>query len=160
MRFKTADLCDSHEAIISVAQPLFRSYGGNVSFGGKISTIQCFEDNSLVREMLKAPGEGRVLVVDGGGSTRRALVGDLLAQAGADNGWAGIVVYGCIRDADVIATIEIGCKALATVPLKTEKKGMGEKNIPVHFADIDFIPDQFLYADEDGIIVSPKKLLI
>lgn len=160
MRFKTADLCDSHEDIVSVAQPLFRSYGGNVSFGGKISTIKCFEDNSLVREMLKGPGEGRVLVIDGRGSTRRALVGDLLAQAGADNGWAGIVVYGCIRDADVIATIKIGCKALATVPLKTEKKGMGEKNIPVYFADIDFVPDQFLYADEDGIIVSPKKLLI
>ena len=160
MRFKTADLCDTHEDIISVAQPLFRNYGGNTSFCGKISTIKCFEDNSLVREILKSPGTGRVLVIDGGGSTRRALVGDLLAQAGADNKWAGIIVYGCIRDAKAIATIKIGCKALATIPLRTEKKGMGEKDIPVYFADIEFIPDQFLYADKDGIIVSPKDLLV
>ena len=159
MQFKTADLCDAHESVISVAQPLFRNYGGNRSFYGTIRTVKCFEDNSLVREMLQAPGTGQVLVIDGGGSTRRALVGDLLAQAGADNGWAGIVVYGCIRDADVIATIKIGCKALATMPLKTEKKGAGEKNVPVRFAEIELIPDQFLYADEDGIIVSPKDLL-
>ncbi len=160
MRFKTADLCDTHEDIISVAQPLFRNYGGNTSFCGKINTIKCFEDNSLVREILKSPGTGRVLVIDGGGSTRRALVGDLLAQAGADNKWAGIIVYGCIRDAEAIATIKIGCKALATIPLRTEKKGMGEKDIPVYFADIEFIPDQFLYADKDGIIVSSKDLLV
>ncbi len=159
MQFTTADLCDEHESRISVAQPLFRNYGGNTSYCGKISTIKCFEDNSLVREALKSPGAGRVLVIDGGGSTRRALVGDLLAQAGADNNWAGIVVYGCIRDSGVIATINIGCKAIATLPLKTEKKGIGEKEIPVHFADVDFIPGQFLYADEDGIIVSTKDLL-
>ncbi len=159
MQFTTADLCDEHESRISVAQPLFRNYGGNTSYCGKISTIKCFEDNSLVREALKSPGAGRVLVIDGGGSTRRALVGDLLAQAGADNNWAGIVVYGCIRDSGVIATINIGCKAIATLPLKTEKKGIGEKDIPVHFADVDFIPGQFLYADEDGIIVSTKDLL-
>ncbi len=159
MQFTTADLCDEHESRISVAQPLFRNYGGNTSYCGKISTIKCFEDNSLVREALKSPGAGRVLVIDGGGSTRRALVGDLLAQAGADNNWAGIVVYGCIRDSGVIATINIGCKAIATLPLKTEKKGIGEKEIPVHFADVDFIPGQFLYADEVGIIVSTKDLL-
>ncbi len=159
MQFTTADLCDEHESRISVAQPLFRNYGGNTSYCGKISTIKCFEDNSLVREALKSPGAGRVLVIDGGGSTRRALVGDLLAQAGADNNWAGIVVYGCIRDSGVIATINIGCKAIATLPLKTDKKGIGEKDIPVHFADVDFIPGQFLYADEDGIIVSTKDLL-
>lgn len=159
MQFKTADLCDDHESNITVAQPLFRDYGGNTSFYGKISTIKCFEDNSLVREALKSPGAGQVLVIDGGGSTRRALIGDLLAQAGADNNWAGIVVYGCIRDSNVIATINIGCKAIATLPLKTDKKGIGEKDVSVHFADVDFIPDQFLYADEDGIIVSPKDLL-
>lgn len=159
MQFKTADLCDEHESSISVAQPLFRDYGCNTSFCGKISTIKCFEDNSLVREALMGPGDGLVLVIDGGGSTRRALVGDLLAQAAADNNWAGIVVYGCIRDSGVIATINIGCKAIATLPLKTEKKGIGEKDIPVHFADVDFIPGQFLFADEDGIIVSSKDLL-
>ncbi len=159
MQFKTADLCDDHEENISVAQPLFQDYGGNISFYGKISTVKCFEDNSLVRETLKSPGSGQVLVIDGGGSTRRALVGDLLAQAGADNHWAGILVYGCIRDSAVIATIKIGCKAMATMPLKTDKKGIGEKDIPVHFADIDFTPGHYLYADEDGVIVSPKDLL-
>lgn len=159
MQFKTADLCDKHGNEISVTQPIFRDFGGNISFCGKISTVKCFEDNSLVREALKSPGDGQVLVIDGGGSTRRALVGDLLAQAGADNHWAGIVVYGCIRDSGVIATINIGCKALATLPLKTEKKGIGETNISVHFADVDFVPGHFLYADEDGIIVSPKNLL-
>lgn len=158
MQFKTADLCDDHEGNISVAQPLFKDYGGNISFSGQIFTIKCFEDNSLVREALKSPGEGKVLVIDGGGSTRRALVGDLLAQAGADNNWSGIVVNGCIRDSGVIATIGIGCKALGTLPMKTEKKGIGEKELTVHFADIDFVPGHHLYADEDGIIVSPNKL--
>ena len=159
MQFKTADLCDDHEGKVSVAQPLFKDYGGNISFSGQIFTIKCFEDNSLVRKALKSPGEGKVLVVDGGGSTRRALVGDLLAQAGADNNWSGIVVNGCIRDSGVIATIGIGCKALGTLPMKTEKKGIGEKELTVHFADINFVPGHYLYADEDGIIVSPKNLL-
>ena len=159
MQFKTADLCDEHENSIAIAQPLFRDYGGKISFCGKISTIKCHEDNSRVREALKSPGDGQVLVVDGGGSTRRALVGDLLAQAGAENHWAGIVVYGCIRDSEVIATINIGCKAIATMPLKTDKKGIGENDLVLHFADIDFIPGHFLYADEDGIIVSAKDLL-
>lgn len=159
MTFKTADLCDDNDGKISVAQPLFRDFGGNISFSGKIFTIKCFEDNSLVREALKTPGEGRVLVIDGGGSTRKALVGDLLAQAGADNSWSGIIVNGCIRDSEAIAKINIGCKALATFPMKTDKKGIGEKDLIVHFADVDFIPDHYLYADEDGIIVSTNSLM-
>ena len=159
MEFKTADLCDDNEDSISVALPIFRDYGGTTSFCGKISTVKCFEDNSLVREALKNPGSNKVLVVDGGGSTRRALVGDLLAQAGAENNWSGILVYGCIRDSEAISTIKIGCKALGTMPLKTEKKGVGEKDVAVNFADVDFIPDHFLYADEDGVIVSQKNLL-
>jgi regulator of ribonuclease activity A len=159
MTFKTADLCDDHEGKISVVEPLFGDFGGNISFSGKIFTIKCFEDNSLVGEALKTPGEGRVLVVDGGGSIRKALVGDLLAQAGADNNWSGIVVNGCIRDSRIISKISIGCKALATFPMKTDKKGVGEQNLIVHFADVDFIPDHYLYADEDGIIVSANNLL-
>ena len=159
MQFKTADLCDDYEGKVSVAQPLFKDYGGNISFAGEIFTIKCFEDNSLIREALKSPGQGKVLVIDGGGSTRRALVGDLLAQAGADNQWTGIVVNGCIRDSGVIATINIGCKALGTLPMKTDKKGIGEKDLTVHFADVDFVPGHFLYADEDGIIVSASNLL-
>ena len=159
MTINTADLCDAHESSISVADPLFQDFGGIESFHGKITTVRCFEDNSLIREALKSPGASQVLVVNGGGSMRRALVGDLLAQAGAENQWAGIVVFGCIRDSRVISTIQIGCKALATTPLKTEKKGAGEKDVLVRFANVDFIPGHFLYADKDGIIVSAKDLI-
>ncbi len=159
MTIHTADLCDAHESSIAVAEPLFRDFGGMASFHGKISTVRCFEDNSLVREALRSPGAEQVLVVDGAGSRRRALVGDLLARAGAENQWAGIVVFGCIRDSQAISAIPIGCKALAAVPLKTEKKGAGEKNVPVHFANVDFVPGHFLYADKDGIIVSEKNLI-
>ena len=156
--FKTADLCDEHSDSLSVAAPMFNDYGKNISFAGGISTVKCFEDNSLVRQQLETQGNGRVLVVDGGGSMRCAMVGDMLAKLGADNGWSGILVYGCIRDSGVIATIDIGVKAIATHPLKSVKKGAGEIDISVHFADIDFIPGHFLYADEDGVIVSPAAL--
>ena len=157
--FKTADLCDEHSDSLKIAQPLFNDYGQKISFGGEISTVKCFEDNSLVRSQLEQPGNGRVLVVDGGGSTRCAMVGDILAQMGADNGWSGIIVYGCIRDSGVIATIDIGVKAIGTLPLKSVKKGEGDIDITVHFADVDFVPGQFAYADEDGIIVSPRALV-
>ena len=157
--FKTADLCDDHSDSLSIAQPLFNDYGNNISFCGEISTVKCFEDNSLVRKQLEQPGNSRVLVVDGGGSTRCAMVGDILAQMGADNGWSGIIVYGCIRDSGVIATISIGVKAIGTMPLKSVKKGEGDIDVPVHFADVDFIPGHFAYADEDGIILSANKLI-
>ena len=157
--FKTADLCDDHSDSLKIAQPIFKDYGKRVSFGGEISTVKCFEDNSLVRGQLEKPGNGRVLVVDGGGSTRCAMVGDILAQMGSDNGWSGIIVYGCIRDSGVIATIDIGVKAIGTLPLKSVKKGVGEIDVMVHFADVDFIPGQFAYADEDGIILSPQALV-
>ncbi len=156
--FKTADLCDDHSDSLSIAQPLFNDYGKNISFCGEISTVKCFEDNSLVRKQLEQPGKSRVLVIDGGGSTRCAMVGDILAQMGADNGWSGIIVYGCIRDSGVIATINIGVKAMGTMPLKSVKKGEGDIDIPVHFADVDFIPGHFAYADEDGVILSANKL--
>ena len=156
--FKTADLCDEHSGSLSIAQPLFRDYGKKISFAGEISTVKCFEDNSLVRKQLEQPGNGRVLVVDGGGSTRCAMVGDILAQMGSDNGWSGIIVYGCIRDSGVIATIDIGVKAIGTLPLKSVKKGEGDIDVKVHFADVDFIPGHFAYADEDGIITSSTSL--
>ena len=154
--FKTADLCDEHA--VAVAAPMFNDYGKRISFAGPIATVKCFEDNSLVRQQLEQVGNGRVLVVDGGGSTRCAMVGDILAKMAADNGWHGIIVYGCIRDSGVIATIDIGVKAIGTLPLKSVKKGVGEIDVPVHFADVDFIPTHYVYADEDGIILSPTAL--
>ncbi len=158
MSLKTTDLCDEHSAELKIASPMFRDYGGSKLFNGAISTAKVFEDNSLVRAALEEPGEGRVLVVDGGGSMRCALLGDNLAALGQRNGWAGVVVYGCIRDSADIAGIEIGVKALNTHPLKSVKKGIGERDVPVTFAGLTFHPGEFLYADEDGLIVSRAAL--
>lgn len=156
---KTTDLCDANPDKIRVAEPIgFRDFGGVRMFSGRIRTIKCFEDNSLVRKALERDGEGKVLVVDGGGSMRCALLGDLLGELGVKSKWNGIVIYGCIRDSADMATLKIGVKALGTFPLKSEKRNEGQTNIPVRFAGVDFVPGEFLYADEDGIIVSREPL--
>ena len=159
MSFSTADLYDRHEGEVQVALPMFNDYGGRKDFCGPIATLKVHEDNSLVRAALEQPGQGRVLVVDGGGSLRCALVGDVLAQLGKDNGWAGIVVYGCIRDSAVIATIDIGVKALNTNPRKSVKKGAGDRDITLEFAGVRFESGAYLYADTDGVLLSAAKLL-
>ncbi len=158
MAQQTTDLSDRLNDAAQVADPLFRDFGGRSHFSGPISTVKCFEDNSLVRAALEEPGKGRVLVVDGGGSMRRALLGDMLAGLGVDNGWAGVLVYGCIRDSEVIARTDIGVKALATHPRKSVKKGGGERDVPVRFADVSFVPGHFLYADPDGVLVTPQAV--
>jgi regulator of ribonuclease activity A len=163
MSFATADLCDSHEVRIRlghlrIAAPLFRSYGGQASFCGPIATLKLFEDNSLVRKALEQEGKGRVLVIDGGGSLRRAIVGDQLAALAARNGWSGILANGCIRDSAAIAGMAIGVMALATHPQKTDKKNVGEADIPVEFAGVTFRPGEWLYADPDGILISDQPL--
>jgi regulator of ribonuclease activity A len=154
MACNTTDLCDQLGDAARVAAPLFRDFGGAVGFAGPISTVKCHEDNSLVRAALQEPGAGRVLVVDGGGSLRCALLGDMLAQFGVDNGWAGILVYGCIRDAGAIARMPIGVKALAAHPRKSVKRGIGERDVAVRFADVTFLPGDMLYADVDGVLVT------
>ncbi len=159
MEIHTADLCDSHEESVHVVEPMFRSLGGRPAFGGPIATLKVFEDNSLVRAELEGPGEGRVLVVDGGGSMRCALVGDQLALLGVKNGWAGVIVYGCIRDAKAIGAMDLGVFALGTHPKKSIKKGAGDRDIPVTFGGVTFAPGQYVYADEDGVIVSDSSLL-
>ncbi len=158
MSIKTADLCDQHTADVHVAAPIFRAYGGIVEFWGPISTVSVYEDNVLVRAALETQGAGRVLVVDGGGSLRCALVGDLLAALAHRNGWAGVVVHGCIRDAAAIAQIPIGVRALNTNPLRSAKRGAGEREVPVNFAGLTFTPGHYLYADLDGIVVSARRL--
>ena len=160
MSFATADLYDEHGDNLQVALPLFNDYGGVLKFSGQISTLKCYEDNTLVRAALEESGNGKVLVVDGGESLRCALVGDMLAQLGMENGWAGIIVSGCIRDSVVISGIEIGVKAIATNPRKSVKKGAGDRDIPVNFAGVNFIPGQYIYADEDGIVVAENELAI
>jgi len=148
----TADLCDEHPDA-EVLELAFVSYGAVPGFDGPAVTLALHEDNSLVGETLREPGEGRVLVVDGGGSRRRALVGDNLAQRAVDNGWAGIVVHGCIRDAQQIAGIGVGIKALGTNPRKTEKRGEGRRDIPVRFGGVTIRPGDHVYADLDGVVV-------
>lgn len=158
MSFATADLYDQFADQVQVALPMFNDYGNKRKFSGPISTLKVYEDNSLVRSALEEKGEGRVLVVDGGGSLRCALVGDMLAKIGQENGWQGIIVYGCIRDSAVIANMDIGVKALNTNPKKSVKKGEGGRDIAVEFANIRFNPGDFVYADEDGVLVANEKL--
>lgn len=164
MEFQTADLLDQHEADaragkLRVVEPMFTSYGGRRRFAGTIATLKLFEDNTLVRKALEAPGNGRVLVIDGGGSRRCALVGDQLALLAAKNGWSGVVVYGCIRDSRAMADMDLGVLALATHPLKSIKKGAGDADIAVTFGGVTFHPGEELYADDDGVIVAPRPLL-
>ncbi|MDX2425464.1 MAG: ribonuclease E activity regulator RraA [Cycloclasticus sp.] len=158
MTFKTADLCDKFSDTLQIVTPMFQSFGGNKRFSGKIQTVKIFEDNVLVREMLSEKANDAVLVIDGGGSLRCALLGDMLAEMGYKNGWQGVVVYGCIRDSADINDMPIGVRALQTNPLKSIKKGCGDKNIPVTFAGATFIPGDYLYADEDGIIISKQTI--
>ncbi len=158
MGIATADLYDEFGESLRIVAPLFRDYGAIVCFAGPVSTCKCFEDNSYVRAALEEPGNGRVLVVDGGGSLRCALVGDKLAALGERNGWAGIVVYGCIRDAESIGKIQMGVKALATNPRKSVKRDVGERDIALRFGEVVIDVNDYLYADADGVVLSESKL--
>lgn len=153
---KTSDLYDRFEEKLLVAKPVFRLFGGRNSFSGTIVTLQCFEDNALVKEQLSRPGNERVLVVDGGGSLRCALMGDLIAQLAIDNNWAGVVINACVRDTADLAQMPLGVCALAAIPRKSKKEGKGLVGVPVHFAGIRFRPGDRLYADLDGVVVLPQ----
>ncbi len=160
MPFATADLCDEFGAEVRVAEPLLRDWGGVPGFAGLIETLRVLEDNALVRQTLEAPGGGRVLVVDGGGSRRTALVGGNLAALAHRNGWAGLVIHGCIRDSAEVGATPVGVKALDVIPRKSAKSGAGERGVPVTFAGITFVPGAHLYADADGIVVAERDLLV
>jgi regulator of ribonuclease activity A len=157
--FSTCDLCDLHRndssGAFRVLPPLYRDFGARRRFAGAVSTVKCFEDNSVVRAALDEPGRHRVLVVDGGGSLRRALFGGNLATAAERNGWAGVVVHGCVRDCAELARAEVGIRALALVPLPTDKRNQGERDVAVQIEGIWVRPGDWLYADEDGIVVMP-----
>jgi regulator of ribonuclease activity A len=154
----TPDLCDEYPDLVQVVDPIFRNFGAIDAFGGEIVTVKCHEDNSVVKEQVGLPGQGRVMVVDGGGSKRNALLGDMLAEKAVENGWAGLVIYGCIRDVDVIAQTPLGVQALGCNPRKTDKRGIGDLNIPVTFGGVTFMPGAYVYADNNGVIVSAEKL--
>jgi regulator of ribonuclease activity A len=156
----TGDLCDAHKAnadgSFRVLPPAFRDYGKRVRFAGVVSTVKCFEDNSFVKAALEEPGQGRVLVVDGGGSLRRALLGGNIAAAAAKNGWSGVVIDGCVRDAAELALCDIGIRALALVPMPTERRQQGQRDVALHIHGVWVLPGEWLVADEDGIVVLPS----
>lgn len=158
MILKTADLCDRYAETLQIAEPVLKNFGGNVAFNGSIVTLKVFEDDALVRSTLEKPGKGQVLVVDGGGSMHCALVNEQLARLAKENGWFGIIVNGCIRHSEALAKIDIGIKALAQHPRNSFKHGIGEQNVPVRFVGIHFISGQYLYADEDGLVISETAL--
>lgn len=158
MAFKTADLCDAHEDQVRVLDLPLRDYGGRIAFHGPVSTVRALEDNSRVREAVAEAGNGRVLVIDGGGSTRRSMLGDNLAAMAVKNGWAGVLVHGVVRDTGAIGQLDLGVKALGTCPRKTDKLGQGLRDVVVEFGGVVIAPGHHLYADEDGVIVSPVPL--
>lgn len=160
MAFHTADLCDRFAGNDSfqIAEPLFRWFGNKRQFSGQITTLKVFEDNTLVRKTLEEKVVDRVLVIDGGGSRRCALIGDTLTQLAVDNGWQGLIVYGCIRGVDLIEQLPIGVMALNVHPLRSHKRDLGERDVLLTFAGVNFKKDHYLYADSDGIIVAETKL--
>lgn len=156
MTFTTPDLCDELGDAARVAEPVFRDFGGVRAFSGQADTLRVYEDNALVRATLETPGEGRVLVVDGGGSVRTALVGGNLAVLAASNGWSGIVVYGAVRDVKELAAAALGIKALAPSPRQSAKTGRGERGAVVTVAGIEIRPGDFVWADVDGVVVTDR----
>jgi len=158
----TCDLCDAHrgdtDGAFRVLPPVFRDFGGRLAFQGPVSTVKCFEDNSMLKAAVESPGQGRVLVVDGAGSLRRALLGGNLGAAAAKNGWAGLVIDGCVRDVAELAGCEVGIRALAAMPLPTVKRSEGQRDVPVQLQGVWLQPGNWLYADEDGIVVADREL--
>jgi regulator of ribonuclease activity A len=158
----TCDLCDAHKndttGQFRVLPPVFKDFGAVRRFSGQVVTVKCFEDNSLVKAAVDSPGLGRVLVVDGGASLRRALLGGNLGAAAARNGWVGVVIDGCVRDVAELASQAVGIRALASMPLPTEKRNQGQADVPVQVQGVDVRPGDWLYADEDGIVVSAVAL--
>ena len=155
----TPDLYDEYGETLRIAEPGWQHYGGAKAFGGKVVTVKADDDNTKVGELLKSNGEGCVLVVDAGASTRHAFLGDNLAQAGIDNGWQGVIVNGCVRDVDLLLEMPIGVMALGCIPRKTEKRGLGEVNVSLNFSGIDVEPGDYIYGDLSGIVVADRSLV-
>ncbi len=157
--FTTADLCDAHQENCQVCTTQFRQYGGRRVFSGRIRTIECRDDNILLRRALEQPSAGEVLVVDGGGSLESALIGDIIAGLGLKNGWAGVIIFGAVRDANALGTLDFGVKALGTNPRKSAKTGAGRSDVPVQQGGAVFTPGAWVYSDDDGLLVASGPLL-
>lgn len=150
----TADLVDDIGEAVRSCDTQFIQFGGRTEFAGPISTVRCFQDNALLKSVLSEPGDGRVLVIDGGGSLHTALVGDVIAALGRSNGWSGLIVHGAVRDASTLRTLDIGIKALGTNPRKSAKSGAGERDVVISIGGVDFVPGDVAFSDEDGIVVT------
>jgi regulator of ribonuclease activity A len=159
LEFSTPDIADAHPDSVQALELDFRNFGGVRCFCGQAVTVKCHEDNSLVKELVASPGQGRVIVVDGGGSRRRALLGDMLAEKAASNGWAGLIINGVIRDVDEIGATQIGVQALGTIPLKTEKLGVGQQQLALHVGGVVVHPGDWIYADNNGVLVANRDCL-
>ena len=158
MTFSTCDLCDQFPDRIRVLAPIFRHYGGRTRFSGSIATIKCFEDNVFIREAAVEEGRGRVMVIDGGGSLRSALVGDGIAEWVRDHGWAGMIIYGCVRDTVALAKVDLGVMAIGVNPVTPGKRRVGARDVAVTFGDVRFVPGEYVYCDEDGVVVAAERL--
>lgn len=158
MEYNTSALCDIYSEQVDVVEPMFSNFGGSASFAGQITTVKCFEDNGLIREVLEQVGLGRVLLIDGGGSLRRALIDAELASLAEENEWEGLVVYGCVREVDELEDMSIGIQALASIPVGAVSQSVGEVDVPVNFGGVTFIPEDYLYADNTGVILSQEPL--
>ena len=159
VNISTPDIADEFPEEVHALELPLQNYGGVQLFCGEVVTVKCHEDNSLLKELLDTPGEGRVMVVDGGGSYRRALLGDMLAEKAAGNGWSGLVINGVIRDVDQIGETQLGVQALGTIPLKTAKLGHGQQNISLRFGGVSIHPGDYIYADNNGVLVASRNLL-
>lgn len=157
--FSTPDLADEFPGEVRAVQMQFRNFGAIDQFAGAVVTVKCFEDNSLVKNLVGTPGEGRVIVVDGGGSLRQALLGDMLAEKAVANGWSGLVINGAVRDVDQISTMALGVKALGTTPLKTDKLGAGQQDVEIEIGGVVFRPGDWVYADNNGVLVAGRALV-
>lgn len=158
MEYNTSELCDIYTDLVDVLEPIFSNYGGRNSFGGKVVTLKCFENNGLIEEVVQTDGTGKVLVIDGGGSTRRALININIADIAAKNNWEGIVCFGSVRDVDALEDVEIGIQGLLSIPVGASTSTSGDSDVAINFAGVTFLPDDHIYADNTGIILSPDPL--
>ncbi|MEC6797678.1 ribonuclease E activity regulator RraA [Photobacterium sp. S4TG1] len=158
MEYNTSELCDIYLDQVDVVEPMFSSYGGRSAFGGQITTIKCFENNGVIHDVLSQPGAGRVLLVDGGGSLRRALIDIDLAQLAVENHWEGLIIYGSVRHVDELDRLDLGIQALAAIPVGADQQTIGEIDVAVNFGGVTFLPEDHIYADNTGVILSPEAL--
>ncbi len=157
--FSTPDLCDDYPDDVAILEIYLHDFGAIERFSGMAVTVKCFEDNSKVKALAAEPGRGRVMVVDGGGSLRRALLGDMIAEQAVQNGWSGFIIFGCIRDVEVIARLPLGVKAMQPCPIKTNKRDLGDVDVPVRFGGVTVSPGDYVYADANGVVISRRALV-